>query len=202
MDLAAEAEAVYDLLIRRSDPFSLIVSLDAFGAEDCGVLAKLGAIAKKAGAPLLAEAGASLLGAPEWDEFRKRPEAGWVGLALPRVLLRLPYGKNTDPVDAFPFEEMEGAPDPRQMLYGSPAIFCALVAAGGGRDIDGLPVYTYDDDGEARAFPSVELGLTEETAEALLDNGIMPVVGIRNSDSVRVLRLQSAADPPAALALR
>jgi type VI secretion system protein ImpC len=202
-EMAAETKAVYDLLIRRSDPFSLMVVLHSFGVDDCGLLAKLGAIARKAGAPLLGEADASLLGAPEWDAFRKLPEAGWVGLGLPRVLLRLPYGKDTDPVDAFPFEEIDGAPDPRQMLYGSPAIFCALAAAGGaGRDVDGLPVYTYQDDGEARAFPCVEVSLTEETAEALLDSGIMPVVGIRNSDSVRVLRLQSAADPPAALRLR
>ena len=45
----------------------------------------------------------------------------------------------------------------------------------------------------------VEIELTEDTAEALMDNGIMPVVGIRHADQVRVLRFQSASDPPKAL---
>ena len=41
--------------------------------------------------------------------------------------------------------------------------------------------------------------MTEETAEALLDYGIMPLVSFKDRDMVRILRFQSIADPPAAL---
>jgi type VI secretion system protein ImpC len=195
-------EATYDLLIRRSDPFALLLGNYAFGADDCGLLTTLAGLARKAGAPWLAEADASLLGSPQWSAFRHTEAASWVGLALPRVMIRMPYGKDSEPCETFPFEEIQGSPDPRQMLYASPAVFCALLLAearGQAREVSGLPLFVYKEDGEAAAFPLVELELTEDTAEALMDNGIMPVVGIRHTDQVRVLRFQSAAEPPAAL---
>ncbi|MFC7539039.1 type VI secretion system contractile sheath domain-containing protein [Siccirubricoccus deserti] len=33
------------------------------------------------------------------------PEAAYIGLAAPRFLLRMPYGKKSDPIDSFAFEE-------------------------------------------------------------------------------------------------
>ncbi len=189
--------------MRRSDPFALLLGNYAFGANDCSLMTHLAAIAAKAGAPWIAEADASLLGAPEWSAFRCTEAASWIGLALPRVMIRMPYGKNSDPCESFPFEEIDGLPDTRQMLFANPAVFCALLLAqdedGSNREVSGLPVYVYQDDGEAQAFPLVEIELTEDTAEALMDNGIMPVVGIRHTDQVRVLRFQSASDPPKAL---
>ena len=45
-----------------------------------------------------------------WQALRRSAEAEWVGLALPRFLLRLPYGPDTDSTEAFGFEEMPGTP--------------------------------------------------------------------------------------------
>jgi type VI secretion system protein ImpC len=199
-ELAAETAAVYDLLVRRSDPFALLLGNYAFGSGDCGLMGELAAIAAKAGAPWLAEAGESLLGSEEWSAFRHTGAASWFGLALPRVMIRMPYGKDSDPCESFPFEEIDGAPDARQMLFVNPAVLCAVLLAGDpdghSREVSGLPVHIYKEDGEARAFPLVEIELTEDTAEALLDSGIMPVVGIRHTDKVRFLRFQSVSDPP------
>jgi predicted component of type VI protein secretion system len=174
----------------------------------------LGRIARKANAPVLGEADLSLLGASEWQAFRRLPEAQWIGLALPRVLLRAPYGKDTEPIDRFPFEEIKGQPEAKQMLFGNPAIVCAMLLGqsfeqegwrlrpGAVRDVSGLPIYVYDDEGESRTFPCAEIELKESTAEELLDEGIMPVAAMRNSDSVRVIRFQSAADPVTGLSGR
>src|SRR5882724_8651183 len=41
-----------------------------------------------------------------WNALRKLPEASFLGLALPRFVLRQSYGKESDPIDAFPFEEL------------------------------------------------------------------------------------------------
>src|SRR5260370_36828504 len=83
-------------------------------------------------APFLAEGSADM--GPHWDELRSIPEASYLGLALPRFLLRLPYGAQSSPIDAFPFEEMPpAAPVHSHFLWGNPALAClALLTAAGG----------------------------------------------------------------------
>jgi type VI secretion system protein ImpC len=124
----------------------------------------------------------------------------------------MPYGKDRSTCDAIEFEEFAGKPDRSRMLWGNPAPFCAMLLgqsfeergwdmhAGAVREIGGLPVCVYkDEDGDSLAVPCAETELTEDTAEALMEHGIMPIVWTRNTDKVRVLRFQSAAHPPLAL---
>lgn len=211
-ELRSETQAVNDLIVNRADPLAVIASTESFGVNDLTLLSAFARIAWKAGAPLLGEGDLSVLDAVEkWTEFRRSPEAKWAALAIPRVLLRLPYGKATIPCERFAFEEISGKPDPKTMLFANPAPLCAMLLAqafeihrwdmkpGAVRDIDDLPVYVYKEDGESLALPCAEVELTEDTAEALTDNGFMPVVSIRGTDRVRFVRFQSVADPPCAL---
>jgi type VI secretion system protein ImpC len=41
----------------------------------------------------------------KWNSLRKSEDSRYIGLALPRVLARLPYGAKTKPVDGFDFDE-------------------------------------------------------------------------------------------------
>jgi type VI secretion system protein ImpC len=41
--------------------------------------------------------------AQRWQALRHSSAAPWLGLALPRLLMRLPYGPDTDAVDGFDF---------------------------------------------------------------------------------------------------
>jgi type VI secretion system protein ImpC len=211
-ELRNEIEAVEASIIIRADPLAVLASTFPFGAADIPLLTSLVRIARKGGAPLLGEADLSILdAADEWAQFRRTQEARWVGLAIPRILLRLPYGKGAIPCERFTFEEVSGKPDPRTMLWANAAPFCAMLLGqafemsgwdmrpGDVRDVDDLPVYVYKDDGESVALPCAELELNEDTAMALADNGFMPIASIRNTDRVRVLRFQSVADPPSAL---
>ena len=50
-----------------------------------------------------------------------------LGLALPRFLLRLPYGKDSSPVEEFDFEEMPVGSDHDGNLWGNPAIACVVI---------------------------------------------------------------------------
>ncbi len=211
-ELAPNIEDVYRMLVQRSHPWAVMAGNYAFGIDDLRVLGLMGRIASRAQTSFLAEADGSLLGGDaQWEAFRQTAEAAHVGLALPRILVRMPYGKETAPCEAFDFEEISGKPDAKQMLFGSPAYFAALLIGeafmsygwnltpGMVQEISGLPVYTYEEDGESTAFPCAEIELTEETASALLDEGFVPVAAIRNSDVVRLVRFQSVAAPPAAL---
>ena len=41
----------------------------------------------------------------KWKSFRQSEDSRYVGLCVPHILMRLPYGKDTKPVDGFNYEE-------------------------------------------------------------------------------------------------
>jgi type VI secretion system ImpC/EvpB family protein/type VI secretion system ImpB/VipA family protein len=196
-------------------------------AVDVSVLESLGELARALDAPFVAECGASLLGSaglPEqpdprgwmplesafeerWRALRGSPAAARLGLALPRFLLRLPYGRRSDPIERFGFEELPATPDHECFLWGNAALACALVIArvlqgDDGADpgqLAGLPAYVTGDGDESHVQPCAELWLNERALGAILDRGIMPLVSVKDTDVVRLVRLQSIADPPTAL---
>src|SRR6202035_176342 len=61
--------------------------------------------------------------------LRRMPEAAHLGLAMPRFLLRQPYGKGSDPIESFEFEEMTTLPEHESYLWGNPAFLCGLLFA-------------------------------------------------------------------------
>ena len=199
-----------------SAPWALIVGNFVFGqtAEDAARLRWLGRLAASLGAPFLGEA-VPPSDAPglEWQELVHSPEARWIGLALPRFLLRLPYGKDTSPAEQLDFEEMPVSVH-ADYLWGNPAFFCACVLglafrADGWemrparhREIGGLPQHIYRADGESVAKPCAEVLLTDTAAEFILSNGFMPLASMKDQDSVLLVRLQSIADPAAPLSGR
>lgn len=216
-----------------AEPWAAVLGLYDFGPTlaDAALLSRIAKIAQAAGAPFLAGGRpelvgcASLAGTPDpddwkkpeddgaviWEELRALPEAGWVALALPRLMLRLPYGAKTDPIEAFPFEEIPGAPEHEAYLWGSAALACALVLAGAfendgwnlrpetAAEIPGLPSHVFKEGLETRVTPPSEVVLTVRAAERILEAGLVPVLSLKGSESVRVARLQPIASPLRAL---
>ena len=235
-----QATALHTLLIERGvqmpdgEPWTLLVGDYAFGAaaEDIALLGMLGAMAAAAGGPFLAAAGPQLLGCDSaaaladparwsalpaeaeqrWRLLRTSAVAPWLGLALPRILLRLPYGQKTDPVESFAFEEMPGGRDPEAYLWGNPAYACVrLIAAafaengwdfnpGDVLELDDCPAHVYEEAGERTMQPATEVLLSERAMLEILARGPMPLLGHRQRNAVRLARFQSLADPPTALA--
>ncbi|HEY6339091.1 MAG TPA: type VI secretion system contractile sheath large subunit [Candidatus Sulfotelmatobacter sp.] len=221
----------------RADPWAVVVGNYTFGAtrDDAELLGRLAKIAHAAEAPFLASAESSLLGcesfsttpnpsdwilragsedASAWSALRGLPEANAVGLALPRFLLRLPYGKETDPIESFVFEEMPKEPEHEDYLWGNPAFVCALLLAqsfsesgwdlraGQRSELDGLPVHVYKRDGDSDVRPCAETLMPIHTAERIMESGLMPLASMKGQDAVRVVRFQSIAQPVRALAGR
>lgn len=203
-------------------PWSLLVSLAPYRptAGHAALLARLGAIAQDGGATLLAgmawtawTAGfASAMDRQAWQELRCSPCAASIGMALPRMLLRLPYGKKSEPVERFAFEE---APQADEYLWGSGALACAALigksfGAAGGWDfspgdidsVDELPVPVVQKDGESVQMPSAEAWLPEGKLNAIIGEGFTPLVPTLGRGSVRLPRFQSIASPAAPLAGR
>jgi len=230
---------LYRLLVEQgvqvpgTEPWSLIAGHYCFdhSADDTRLLGALGSVAAHAGGPFLAQGDAALLGCESlagtpnprdwtavdsdgrqrWEALRASPAAPWIGLALPRLLLRLPYGPGTDEIDSFAFQEVPDASEPRRFLWGNPAIGCAALLGqaftergwqmtpGDVRDIGDLPAFSYSAGGEQQMLPCAEVYLTETAADKILEQGLMPMMSLRNSNTVRLLRFQSIASPIQAL---
>ncbi len=219
-----------------AEPWGAILGLYDFGPTlaDAALLSRMAKLARAAGAPFLAGARSDFVGCaslaampdpsdwrmPEgegaiiWEELRALPEAAWVALALPRLMLRRPYGAKTEPIESFPFEEIPSAPDDEAYVWGNAGLACALVLTGAfeqGRwdlrpetaaEIQGLPTHVFKDGLETRVTPPSEVVLTVRAAERLLEAGLVPVLSLKGSESVRVARLQPIARPLRALAGR
>src|SRR5580658_2870183 len=195
--------------------WALLAGLYYFGPKDEDALKELSFVARIAGAPLVAGLAPDVVGLEQaFDELRRSAYARWIGLAMPRVLLRMPYGKNASETESFAFEELSKEPEHERYLWGHPAVACAYLLGeaftqfgwhlrpGSVQEIDGLPAHTYRIDGEVQLKPCAEVLLTEDAAETLLDHGFMPLASIKGTDRVRLVRFQSVADPPAPLAGR
>jgi type VI secretion system protein ImpC len=233
----------YRLLVEKSvgtpgaEPWAVLAGNYTFDSsrEDADLLARLAKMARAAGAPFLAGASPSLLGCdsiadlpdrrkwtkrpgPEavaaWTALRGLPEARYLGLALPRFLIRLPYGKETESTELFNFEEI---PDPAahdDYLWANPAFAVTLLLAqtftergwklcpGTLAEIAGLPIHIYTAEGEPRSKPCAEVQMTQTAAEEMMEKGFMPLVSLKDQPVIRLVRVQSLADPPSALAGR
>jgi type VI secretion system protein ImpC len=234
------ASGLYRMLVEEAvgmpgqAAWSALVSLDSFAPREQDLLALegLAGIARIAGAPFLAAAEPAFAGCPSiatmpdsdewkqplenpvrrtWEELRRHSAASWIGLAMPRFLLRLPYGAAGQP-DEFAFDEMPDPPLHGSYLWGSPAVACACLLGcafnrygwnfrpGKISRLDAMPAHKYTREGMALSTPAAEVALTEGAAERILDEGIMPLVAEMDSDSLQVTRFQSIAMPPKPLA--
>ena len=238
---AIDTTATYKLLIESSvgieggRPWTFLVTDLIFGpsGHEIGLLWRLGQVARLAGAPLIAAASSQLVGceslasAPDpddwatpttgkyWSDLRHSAEAPYLGLALPRFLVRAPYGPETSPIEAIAFEELTTPTAHEAYLWGNPAFaLAALLGASfnaAGRfdhrrlsaDLTDLPLcIERTDDGESRAKPCAEVLLGTRAADRLLEAGLMPFQSIRDRDAIRLAGLTSIADPPAPLQIR
>jgi type VI secretion system protein ImpC len=198
-----------------AERWSAITGLYYFGGQDEAALMQIAAIARAAGAPFLSGVGPDVVELTTvFPKLRTSADARWVGLAMPRFLLRLPYGSKTDSTERFQFEEMPEPPEHERYLWGHPGLACTYLMGeafsrygekmrpGQVNEIDGLPAHVYQNDGDAELKPCAEVLLTEEAIELLLDEGLMPLVSMKGSDRVRLARFQSIAKPPAPLSGR
>jgi type VI secretion system protein ImpC len=240
-DLAAHEDlsrtGVYSLLVEdaRDKPWAVLIGDYAFGYQDVSTLGRMARVAAAAGAPFIAHAESGLVGcaSPDgdpdpaswksfpdsetlaaWDNLRHLKEAVYLGLVMPRFLLRLPFGRETDAAETFDFEETAQGAVHEHYLWGNPAYACAYLLArsfvldgwdmrpGSVLEVDSLPLHVYQEQGSSMLKPCAEIALSETAADAIMDAGIMPLATIRDTDTARLVRFQSLAQPSTALAGR
>jgi type VI secretion system protein ImpC len=130
-----------------------------------------------------------------WTQLRSLPASQHLILAAPRLLLRLPYGRQASRIEGFDYEELGTDAHPEHLLWGSAALAVASVLArqqATGQEatftqIDNLPLaYLTDQDGERMPVACAETWLTDRALRAMTDQGLTPLASIRGMPAIRV----------------
>jgi type VI secretion system protein ImpC len=194
-------------------PFDLLVTdfrID-LEPESLRLLAYLLGLCERARVPLLAAAvgragdirDASERELQAWIDLQRRPGASRIGLCTPEVLLRPPYGPETEPVESFAFDEDARPEQPETYAWGSASFAVArAVTRAYGEDgdlsdlarhteLENLPIHVTREDGEVRQQGPVREIMTEPRLEACQLMGLIPVVTPRGRDSLRIVALRS-----------
>ena len=146
----------------------------------------------------------------KWRSFRDSEDSRYVGLTMPRTLMRLPYGKETVPTETFNFEEDVDGKDHNKYLWGNAAYsfgtrlteafamygWCvAIRGVEGGGLVQGLPVHTFQtDEGDVALKCPTEIAITDRREKELSDLGFMPLVHCKNTDYAAFFGVQSSAE--------
>jgi type VI secretion system protein ImpC len=229
--------AIFDVLVGRAErapdaePWSIVIGDYLFGPadDDLNLLATLGALCRRAGALFVGGASPRLAGvesftaspdpgswavaAESWNALRSQPFASSVALVAPRTLVRLPYGKTTDAIDSFAFEEL-GANEHESLLWGNSAFVLGRLMVRGfisngwhsrpGDELElaDLPALVRGTGDERKLQACAEVYLGERGGEKLLSLGLVPLLSHEKRAAVRAMRVQSIAEPLQELAWR
>ncbi|MCW5959875.1 MAG: type VI secretion system contractile sheath large subunit [Pyrinomonadaceae bacterium] len=147
----------------------------------------------------------------KWRSFRESEDSRYVGLTLPHVLGREPYGAATKPTETFAFEEDVDGTDHKKYLWSNAAYamgtrlteafsmhgWCvAIRGVEGGGLVDGLPTHTFEtDEGEVAMKCPTEVAITDRREKEFSDNGFIPLVHCKNTDYAAFFATQSANKP-------
>jgi type VI secretion system protein ImpC len=216
------------------EPFGALVGDYEFSKhpEDLELLEKVSQVAASAHAPFLSAASPELLNMEsftnldqprdigkifdsteyaKWKGFRESEDSKYVCLTCPRVLMRLPYGRDTAPVEGFNFEEGVDGTDHSKYLWGNSAFalaskmtqafatygWCvAIRGVEGGGLVDGLPSHTFrTDEGDVALKCPTEIAITDRREKELADQGLVSLVHCKGTDKAAFFSIQSCNKP-------
>jgi len=217
------------------EPFGAIVGAYEFShkPKDVGLLRNLSGICASAHAPFIAAAAPQLFRMESWQELpnpqdlqqivsspdyaswqslRESEDARYIGLTMPRVLARLPYGAETVPVKGFDFEErIDGNHDNYVWMNAAFAMGVNINRShklyGWGSQIRGvesggtvinLPVHTFPtDDGSVAMKCPTEIAIDDRREAELAKLGMMPILHRKNTDVAAFIGAHTLQDDEA-----
>jgi type VI secretion system protein ImpC len=144
-----------------------------------------------------------------WHSFRESEDSRYVGLCMPRFLLRLPYGEKTVPVKAFNFnEDVVGHHDRYLWGYASTALATRVAASfakfrwspniigpQSGGAVENLPLHQYEAMGEIQTKIPTEVLLTERREYELSEEGFIGLTFRKSADNAAFFSANSTQRP-------
>jgi type VI secretion system protein ImpC len=201
-------------------------------ASDIQLMRDLSKIAAAAHAPLFAGADPVLMGMDGWNELmnprdlsklfdtpeyaawkglRDQVDSRYLGLCMPRVLARVPYGAKSEPVEAFAFEEETDGHAGEKYAWMNASYAMAVninrafkefgwctrirgVESGG--EVLNLPTHTFPtDDGGVDMKCPTEIAISDRREHELAKSGLIPIIHRKNTDKAAFIGAQSVYKP-------
>lgn len=200
------------------------------GPQNLTLLSRIASVAAMAHAPFISNAGPEMFGdssflplptmkdmkshfeSPlytKWQSFRNSEDARYVGLTLPRFLLRLPYGEKTVPVKSFNFQEdVVGKHD--SYLWGYASIAMAtrvadsfakyrwapnIIGPQSGGAVEDLPLHQYEAMGAIQTKIPTEILLTDRREFELSEEGFIGLTMRKENDNAAFFSANSVQKP-------
>jgi len=213
-------------------PYGALIGNYEFGAgpQDIKLLQHVASVSAMSHAPFIAAAGSQMFGlehfdalpglkdlkavfeAPQytkWQSFRESEDARNVGLALPRFLLRLPYGPDSQPIKSFNYQEDVSASH-SHYLWGNAAFalgsritdsfakyrWCAnIIGPQGGGAVEDLPLHQYEAMGAVQTKIPTEILISERREFELAEEGFIGLTMRKGSDNAAFFSANSVQKP-------
>lgn len=191
--------------------------------DDIAMLASLAQVAAASFCPIIASVGPEMFGLDDfggleqhlnhartlnqieyvkWNALRKTEDARFLGLALPRALMRVPYEDDGTRHDRFRFQEDVSGPDRSKYLWGSAAYAFGAVLlrtfaesgwladirgvqrdVEGGGLVTGLPVHSFGTDRSGVAVKSsTDVVVTDQLERQLSELGFMSLCDCKDTE--------------------
>lgn len=200
------------------------------GPQDVKLLQYVSSVAAMSHCPFMAAAGPQFFGLDDyrklpnlkdlssifegpqyikWNSFRESEDSRYVGLTMPRFLLRLPYSPETTPVKAFEYTE-NVSDGHEQYLWGNTAFTFAtrltesfasfgwcpnVIGPQSGGAVKDLPMHLFESMGEIDTKIPTEISITDRRELELAEQGFMSLVYRKGSDNAAFFSANSAQKP-------
>jgi type VI secretion system protein ImpC len=214
------------------EPYGLMVTNFEFdaSAQDIDLLRKMGSVAAMAHAPILANVSPKFFGkknfeevaqikelktyleGPQyarWHSLRESEDSRYIGLSVPKMLLRNTYGDEGVPVKSFNYQEkVTGNHD--AYLWGASSYALAtrvhdsfakfrwapnIIGPMSGGSVEGLPLHQYQAMGEVQTKIPTEVSITDRREFELAEEGFIGLVHRKGSDSAVFFSANSIQKP-------
>lgn len=145
----------------------------------------------------------------KWNSFRESEDSRYFALAMPRFMLRTPYGPETSPVKAFNYEEKtEGKGE--NYLWGNASIAMAtrltdsfakfrwcpnIIGPQSGGAVEDLPLHTFESMGQLQTKIPTEVLISDRKEYELAEQGFIALTMRKGSDNAAFFSANSAQKP-------
>lgn len=214
------------------EPIAAIMGNYTFGpsAPDIKLLSYAASVGAMSHAPFLAAAGAEFLNLKsfqdlpnlkevkdifegprfaKWRGLRESEDARYLGLTMPRFLLRQPYDPLENPTRSFVYREtIDG--DHENYLWGNTSYLLAsritdsfakyrwcpnIIGPQSGGAVDDLPVHLYESLGQLQAKIPTEVLVSDRKEFELAEEGFIPLTMRKDSDNAAFFSANSVQKP-------
>lgn len=214
------------------EPYAAMIANYDFGPgpQDVKLLQYVSSVAAMAHCPFIAAAGSEFFGVEDfrklpnlrdlssifegpqyikWNSFRESEDSRYVGLTMPRFLLRQPYEPEVNPVKAFDYKETV-TDDHENYLWGNTAYTFAtrltesfakyrwcpnIIGPQAGGAVRDLPVHLFESMGDIATKIPTEVAITDRREYELAEQGFMSLVYRKGSDNAAYFSANSVQKP-------